>query len=117
MAAAACADPQRRKIPGVPPGTQFQKTATLRAPPPQHDPRILGYGTSRLRMNAAERQIGTPQSPPAARALWGALDAAANPLSLLVMLASLVRTLGAADYGVLAIALAASGITMAVNPA
>jgi O-antigen/teichoic acid export membrane protein len=68
-------------------------------------------------MSAAEPDAGTHESPPAARALWGALDAAANPLSLLVMLASLVRTLGAADYGVLAIALAASGITMAVNPA
>jgi O-antigen/teichoic acid export membrane protein len=57
------------------------------------------------------------EAAPTGRALWSALDAAANPLSLLVMLASLVRTLGAADYGILAIALAASGITMAVNPA
>jgi O-antigen/teichoic acid export membrane protein len=68
-------------------------------------------------MSVAEPAAGTRESAPAARALWSALDAAANPLSLLVMLASLVRTLGAADYGVLAIALAASGITMAVNPA
>ena len=68
-------------------------------------------------MTATEPATGPRESAPAARALWGTLDAAANPLSLLVMLAGLVRTLGAADYGVLAIALAASGITMAVNPA
>ena len=64
-------------------------------------------------MNVAEAR----EAAPAARAFWGALDAAANPLSVLIMLASLVRTLGAAEYGILAIALAASGITMAVNPA
>jgi O-antigen/teichoic acid export membrane protein len=67
-------------------------------------------------MSALE-PVAVRESAPAARALWSALDAAANPVSMLVMLASLVRTLGAADYGVLAIALAASGITMAVNPA
>lgn len=53
----------------------------------------------------------------ASRALWSALDAGANPLSMLLMLAVLVRTLGASDYGVLSIALAASGIAMAINPA
>ena len=36
---------------------------------------------------------------------------------MLVMLAGLVRSLGTADYGVLAMALAASGMAMAVNPA
>ena len=54
---------------------------------------------------------------PTARGLWSAIDAGANPLSMLLMLAGLVRTLGAADYGILMIALAASGITMATNPA
>jgi O-antigen/teichoic acid export membrane protein len=45
------------------------------------------------------------------------LDAAATPASSLAILAALVRTLGASDYGVLVMALAASGLSMAVNPA
>jgi O-antigen/teichoic acid export membrane protein len=53
----------------------------------------------------------------ATRALWSALDAAATPASTLATLGALVRALGAADYGVLVIALAASGLSMAVNPA
>jgi O-antigen/teichoic acid export membrane protein len=51
------------------------------------------------------------------RALWSALDAAATPVSTLATLAALVRTLSASDYGILVIALAASGLSMAVNPA
>jgi O-antigen/teichoic acid export membrane protein len=51
------------------------------------------------------------------RALWSALDAAAGPASTLATLASLVRALSASDYGILVIALAASGLSMAVNPA
>jgi O-antigen/teichoic acid export membrane protein len=53
----------------------------------------------------------------AMRALWSALDAAAGPASTLAILAVLVRTLSASDYGILVIALAASGLSMAVNPA
>jgi O-antigen/teichoic acid export membrane protein len=53
----------------------------------------------------------------AMRALWSALDAAATPASTLATLAVLVRALGASDYGILVIALAASGLSMAVNPA
>jgi O-antigen/teichoic acid export membrane protein len=51
------------------------------------------------------------------RALWSALDAAATPGFALVTLAVLVRALSAADYGLLVVALAASGLSMAVNPA
>jgi O-antigen/teichoic acid export membrane protein len=51
------------------------------------------------------------------RALWSALDAAANPASTLAILAALVRALNASDYGILVIALAASALSMAVNPA
>jgi O-antigen/teichoic acid export membrane protein len=53
----------------------------------------------------------------AMRAVWSALDAAATPLSTLATLAALVRTLSPSDYGILVIALAASGLSMAVNPA
>jgi O-antigen/teichoic acid export membrane protein len=51
------------------------------------------------------------------RALWSVLDAAAGPASTLATLAALVRALSASDYGILVIALAASGLSMAVNPA
>jgi O-antigen/teichoic acid export membrane protein len=51
------------------------------------------------------------------RALWSALDAAATPASTLATLAALVRAIGAQDYGILVIALAASGLSMAINPA
>ena len=68
--------------------------------------------------------MGTTQARPAARkpvaamhALWSALDAAATPASTLLTLAALVRALSASDYGILVIALAASGLSMAVNPA
>jgi O-antigen/teichoic acid export membrane protein len=57
------------------------------------------------------------ESGASTRALWSALDAAATPASTLAILAALVRTLSATDYGVLVIALAASGLSMAVNPA
>ena len=50
-------------------------------------------------------------------AVWSALDAAAGPASTLATLAALVRALSASDYGILVIALAASGLSMAVNPA
>jgi len=51
------------------------------------------------------------------RALWSACDAAAGPAATLGTLAALVRALSATDYGVLVIALAVSGLSMAVNPA
>jgi O-antigen/teichoic acid export membrane protein len=57
------------------------------------------------------------QSPAAARALWSGLDAAAYPLATLAMLAGLVRALTPADYGILVLALAASGLSLAINPA
>ena len=57
------------------------------------------------------------ESPAAVRALWSGVDAAANPASMLAMLVVLVRTLSPSDYGILVIALAASAISMAVNPA
>jgi O-antigen/teichoic acid export membrane protein len=50
-------------------------------------------------------------------ALWSALDAAAGPASTLATLVALVRALSASDYGILVVALAASGLSMAVNPA
>jgi O-antigen/teichoic acid export membrane protein len=59
----------------------------------------------------------TPQSPAAARALWSGLDAAAYPIATLVMLAGLVRALTPSDYGILVLALAASGLSLAINPA
>lgn len=68
-------------------------------------------------MNDPSRAPPALESTAAARALWSALDAAANPLSMLIMLAGLVRSLDATDYGILTIALAASGISMALNPA
>jgi O-antigen/teichoic acid export membrane protein len=58
-----------------------------------------------------------PQSPAAARALWSGLDAAAYPLATLAMLAGLIRALSTADYGILVLALAASGLSLAINPA
>lgn len=68
--------------------------------------------------------MGTAQARPPARepveamrALWSALDAAATPASTLVTLAALVRALSASDYGILVMALAASGLSMAINPA
>jgi len=51
------------------------------------------------------------------RAVWSGLDAAATPISGLATLAVLVRALGASDYGVLVIAMAASGVCLAINPA
>lgn len=43
------------------------------------------------------------------------MDAAASPLATLVMLAGLVRALAPASYGLLVLALAASGLTLAIN--
>ncbi len=57
------------------------------------------------------------QSPAAARALWSGLDAAAYPIATLAMLAGLVRALTPTDYGILVLALAASGLSLAINPA
>src|ERR1700722_19980135 len=65
----------------------------------------------------ARTQPVARESVAATRALWSALDAAATPASTLAILAALVRTLSASDYGILVIALAASGLSMAVNPA
>jgi O-antigen/teichoic acid export membrane protein len=68
--------------------------------------------TNRLRVRPA-----APEPVAAMRALWSALDAVATPAFALATLAALVRALSPADYGVLVIALAASGLSMAVNPA
>jgi O-antigen/teichoic acid export membrane protein len=57
------------------------------------------------------------QSSAAARALWSGLDAAAYPIATLAMLAGLVRALSPSDYGILVLALAASGLSLAINPA
>jgi O-antigen/teichoic acid export membrane protein len=64
----------------------------------------------RLRPVTREPVAGT-------RALWSGLDAAATPGFTLVTLAVLVRALSASDYGLLVVALAASGLSMAINPA
>lgn len=61
--------------------------------------------------------LPTRQSPAAARALWSALDAAAYPVATLAMLVGLVRALTPSDYGILVLALAASGLSLAINPA
>jgi O-antigen/teichoic acid export membrane protein len=74
--------------------------------------RIPRIAVKHSRPEAVSREQGVT-----ARAAWSAIDAVANPVSTLVMLAGLVRTLSAADYGTLVIALAASGLSMAVNPA
>jgi O-antigen/teichoic acid export membrane protein len=68
-------------------------------------------------MGQAQTQPVARESGASTRALWSALDAAATPASTLAILAALVRTLSASDYGILVIALAASGLSMAVNPA
>jgi O-antigen/teichoic acid export membrane protein len=68
-------------------------------------------------VNQAEVRPVAREPVAAMRALWSALDAAATPASTLATLAALVRTLSASDYGILVIALAASGLSMAVNPA
>ncbi|HTC44385.1 MAG TPA: oligosaccharide flippase family protein [Steroidobacteraceae bacterium] len=57
------------------------------------------------------------QASAAARAVWSGLDAAANPIATLAMLAGLVRALTPASYGILVLALAASGLSLAINPA
>jgi O-antigen/teichoic acid export membrane protein len=61
--------------------------------------------------------LPTRQSSAAARALWSGVDAAAYPIATLVMLAGLVRALTPANYGILVLALAASGLSLAINPA
>jgi hypothetical protein len=60
--------------------------------------------------------LPTQQSPAAARAFWSGLDAAAYPIATLAMLAGLVRALTPSDYGILVLALAASGLSLAINP-
>jgi O-antigen/teichoic acid export membrane protein len=64
----------------------------------------------RLRPLTREPVAGT-------RALWSGLDAAATPGFTLATLAVLVRALSASDYGLLVMALAASGLSLAINPA
>jgi O-antigen/teichoic acid export membrane protein len=59
----------------------------------------------------------TRESVAGTRALWSGLDAAATPGFTLVTLAALVRALSASEYGLLVMALAASGISLAINPA
>jgi O-antigen/teichoic acid export membrane protein len=59
----------------------------------------------------------TRQSPVAARVLWSGLDAAAYPVVTLAMLAGLVRALTPSNYGILVLAMAASGLSLAINPA
>jgi O-antigen/teichoic acid export membrane protein len=63
--------------------------------------------------------VGPPSRPAsaAARALWSGLDAAAYPVATLAMLVGLVRALTPSDYGILVLALAASGLSLAINPA
>ena len=51
------------------------------------------------------------------RAFWSGADAAAFPVAALLMTAGLVRCLGARDYGLMVIALAASGLATAISPA
>jgi O-antigen/teichoic acid export membrane protein len=68
-------------------------------------------------MRPAGSRTLSRQSPAAARALWSGLDAAAYPIASLAMLAGLVRALTPADYGILVLALAASGLSLAINPA
>lgn len=51
------------------------------------------------------------------RALWSALDAAANPLASLGIAAGLLRALGPTEYGIIVVALAISGLSTAINPA
>jgi O-antigen/teichoic acid export membrane protein len=68
--------------------------------------------TSQSPAQAVPRESVAPM-----RALWSALDAAAMPASTLATLAALVRALTPSDYGILVIAIAASGLSMAVNPA
>ncbi len=69
-------------------------------------------------MTASPHASTVQRAPVAARrALWSVLDAIATPASALATLAALVRALGASDYGVLVIAMAASGVCLAINPA
>jgi O-antigen/teichoic acid export membrane protein len=77
----------------------------------------LTRGLVTTRMDAANVHYFSHGPTAAARAFWSALDAGATPASMLIMLAGLVRTLSAADYGVLVVALAASGLSMSINPA
>ena len=69
-----------------------------------------------MRGQAEARPVARARDP-TMRALWSACDAAAGPASTLATLAALVRALSATDYGVLVIALAVSGLSMAINPA
>ncbi len=50
-------------------------------------------------------------------AIWSALDSVSTPLASLLMAAGLVRTVGAAEYGIIVVALAVSNLSAAVNPA
>jgi len=49
--------------------------------------------------------------------LWSGLDAVAAPFATILITGGLVRSLGKADYGLLVVALAVSGLSAAVNPA
>jgi O-antigen/teichoic acid export membrane protein len=49
--------------------------------------------------------------------VWSALDAAAAPLATLALTAGLVRSLGAEEYGVLIVVLAASTLSLTINAA
>jgi O-antigen/teichoic acid export membrane protein len=69
----------------------------------------VAFGTS-IPMPASETAAPT-------RAFWSVVDAAAMPASTLITLAVLVRALSPVDYGMLVVALAISGLSMAVNPA
>lgn len=68
-------------------------------------------------MSSSRSRPPLPQSPAVARAVWSGLDAAAYPIASLAMLAGLVRALTPTDYGILVLALAASGVSLAINPA
>jgi O-antigen/teichoic acid export membrane protein len=61
--------------------------------------------------------VRSPGQGAATRAMWSALDAAATPVFTLATLGALVRALSPTNYGILVIVLAASSLSMAVNPA
>jgi O-antigen/teichoic acid export membrane protein len=74
-------------------------------------------GRSRPMTGPVQGMLPGRQSPAIARALWSGLDAAAYPVATLAMLVGLVRALTPSNYGILVLALAASALSLAINPA
>ena len=100
-------------------GGVFRKLPNSMRRRSEHDRGILGFYVER-RQSMMEQPRGRTvarEPVPGRRALWSMLDAAATPVSTLATLAALVRALSPSDYGILVIALAASGLSMAINPA